>query len=365
MTQTSTRDLTLDAWRALLILSVMAFHYTVRWAPPLAPVDSYGYASVYPPALELLKYAVHVFFVISGVVITMTLYRCKGPIDFAVRRFARLFPTYFVAASIIFVLTRIYLPDLSVSFVDYLKNLSMMAENLGARYVDGVFWSLAVEVKFYFWMAVSYWVLRDRFWIGAVVVAVAGMGLNRIWHGFADQVLIQPYISFFLWGIALRLVLFESKIWAGAVTALVGVCAYALNAGFISLDNGPSWAANLFVLATIALLVVTVVTRTLALPFLALLGRWSYALYLIHENIGLMVIRALKQVGASDVLAQLGAALTCISGSALLFYLIEQPAERMLRKAFARLQQSESIAGLRRRLQALLPQHRAKDVKPT
>jgi peptidoglycan/LPS O-acetylase OafA/YrhL len=337
-TQTSSRDLTLDAWRAVLILSVMVFHYTVRWAPPFAPVDYYRYSTAYPPALEVLRYAVHIFFVISGVVITMTLYRCKGPLDFAFRRFARLFPVYVVAASVSFVLTRLFLPDFAVSFTDYLKNLTMLAANFGGRYVDGVFWSLAVEVKFYFWMAISYWLLKDRFWVGAIAVAVAGMVIDRVWHGFADKVLIQPYVSFFLWGIALRLTLFEKKMRAGLLTAIVGLIAYALNWQAITLMEQPSLIANLFVLAMVGVFVVTIVVRTFALPFLALLGRWSYALYLIHENIGLMIIRALKHAGAADLVAQVCAALGCIGASALLFYLLERPTERWLRSVFAKLQ---------------------------
>lgn len=359
--------MTLDAWRAALILSVLVFHYTVRWAPPLHSANSYGFSGSYPPALELLRYAVHIFFVISGVVITMTLYRCKGFLDFAFRRFARLFPAYATAATVIFVLTHLFLPSFSVSFIDYLKNLTMIPANLGGQYVDGVFWSLAVEVKFYFWMAVSYWAFKDGFWIGAIVLALAGIGIDHFWHGFADQVLIQPYISFFLWGIALRLALFEQKPRAAAATALVGLLAYSLNWQYITMLDQPSVVANLFVLAMVALLVFTVVVQTFAIPVLALLGRWSYALYLIHENIGLIVIRALKYLGAPDLIAQVSATLVCIGGAALLFYAVEQPAERMLRNGYNRLTAAAASGKLRQtiaRWLVLAPRRRAEDIDP-
>jgi len=180
-------------------------------------------------------------------------------------------------------------------------------------------------------------------------------------------VLIQPYISFFLWGIALRLAVFENKPLPAVVTALVGFCAYALNWRSLTLNGDASVLANLFVLTMITLLVASVLVQTFASPLLALLGRWSYALYLIHENIGLIIIRALKHAGAADIVAQLGAMLACIAGSALLFYIVEQPAERLLRQGFARLQTAAARINLRRRFAPWLEarsRRRAEDVEP-
>ena len=96
----------LDGLRALAILAVMAFHYTMRWTPPQAREDLYPYHGAFNhlpilgPMLDYGWAGVELFFVVSGFVICMTLERSSGLWDFFRRRLARLWPAMLVCASI-------------------------------------------------------------------------------------------------------------------------------------------------------------------------------------------------------------------------------------------------------------------------
>src|SRR6185436_1577322 len=89
----------IDGLRAIAALSVVAFHYTTRF-------DEL-YMHTAPTGLHLSHDAglmgVQLFFAISGFVIFMTVDRVKRPMDFVAWRFSRLFPAYWAAVAITFV----------------------------------------------------------------------------------------------------------------------------------------------------------------------------------------------------------------------------------------------------------------------
>jgi peptidoglycan/LPS O-acetylase OafA/YrhL len=85
---------------------------------------------------------VNLFFIISGFVIFMTLNATKRPMDFLVGRFSRLFPTYWAAIAVTFLITAVLgLPGRTVSAVEALANFIMLHGWFGIPHVDGVYWS--------------------------------------------------------------------------------------------------------------------------------------------------------------------------------------------------------------------------------
>lgn len=137
----------LDLFRFLAALLVVSYHFGFRSGPAdqilkwhsdiIAPWAKYGYLGV------------HLFFLISGFVILMSVQGQKLA-DFARSRFWRLFPTYWLAG----LLTLLFMNVLKPSWFDIqpkevFYNLFMVHSLLGIRSIDSVYWTLVVEMRFY------------------------------------------------------------------------------------------------------------------------------------------------------------------------------------------------------------------------
>ena len=138
----------LDVLRGLAALSIVVFHYTSAYPQlynPYEPVLFNFYSG---------KYGVDLFFIISGFVIFMTLEKASSPLDFIVSRFSRLFPCYWAAVILTFLVVEKYsLYNSSLMQVSFkrcfLINLSMLQGWFNVRHIDQVYWTLEVELLFY------------------------------------------------------------------------------------------------------------------------------------------------------------------------------------------------------------------------
>ena len=122
----NSRILELDVLRGLAALGVVLFHYTVVYPLSYNPYESTLFK------FPLGYYGLHLFFMISGFVIFMTLERTAHSLDFIVSRFSRLFPCYWAAVILTFLILKnfsLYLnlcPLLDVEFKNALINFSML-----------------------------------------------------------------------------------------------------------------------------------------------------------------------------------------------------------------------------------------------
>src|ERR1051326_6373131 len=137
----------LDLLRFIAACGVMLFHYTY-----LAP-QHHLLPGSFPILSQIGKYGflgVDVFFILSGFVILLTAYE-KDAIAFAVARMLRIYPAYWICVTLTaaaIVVTR-SLPA-TVTPLQYFANLTMVHGFFGIRDVSGVYWTLAVEIQFYF-----------------------------------------------------------------------------------------------------------------------------------------------------------------------------------------------------------------------
>src|ERR1051326_635169 len=123
----------LDGFRALAILLVLFYHYTVRWAPPLDPAPHLPSGRMFDGfvPLEYGWFGVELFFVISGFVILMTLERCRNLPDFLLRRFARLWPAMAAAAALTALVMALAGPsDWRTGRLDYLTSVLFLSPNI-------------------------------------------------------------------------------------------------------------------------------------------------------------------------------------------------------------------------------------------
>jgi peptidoglycan/LPS O-acetylase OafA/YrhL len=306
----------IDAFRAFAIISVVLFHYLLRWK------DLYGYDHATSPLWDVGSYGVHVFLVISGLVISMTVRRSASALEFGVKRFARLYPAYFVCMTAVFLSMLAFGPEpFKRSLADYLMNIPLLAKDTGFRLIDGLYWSLVVEVKFYLFVALFYALLRERFWIGIVAMGLLGMA------GIGRGIFIGEYLSFFLIGMSLYFLLYAKEFPAAAITGLTGIFLYAFYSHYI-----PMAEAHIYILGTTAAMAALIAfCPHLRLGPLAYLGRISYALYLVHQYIGVTIIRTLKEKTGMPDLAALGMATgLCLLLAVLVHHYVEKPCQKII-----------------------------------
>lgn len=339
------RNGVIDAYRGLAVIAVMTFHYSVRWAPPYNAmfaekdgVNLYLFHHVYPPLFQLGQFGVLLFFVISGLVITMTILRCGSAFEFAVRRFARLFPALVVSSILTLAIVDLVGPAIMHrSSADWLTSLTLDPEHLGHKTIDGAYWSLLAEVKFYLWVALFFHFLGPRFWIGLVALGFAAIPAHVV-HHTAVGYLVPSYMPFFLLGVSAWQLLFERDRKAGTIVGVAAVVLYA-----VQLPSYMSYLtpASLTPIAEIALTcAIALMLFTVSLPAprwlapLSTIGRWSYALYLLHQHIGVTFIRIAKNAGASDLVAVTVSASIVVALAWLVHEWVELPGKTAVMRSY-------------------------------
>jgi peptidoglycan/LPS O-acetylase OafA/YrhL len=139
---------TLDGWRAIAVLIVMAFHDRIH---SLGPISTQWLQ-------ENGKLGVHVFFAISGILIVSRLLeekRLNGAISlkrFYTRRAFRILPaalTFLVVAGLL-ILLGVYRATLLQWLGALLFFQNLLPKVPGYGWITGHFWSLSLEEQFYF-----------------------------------------------------------------------------------------------------------------------------------------------------------------------------------------------------------------------
>lgn len=321
----------LDALRGLAALSVVAFHYTTQYGAQVghsAPL-AYGF-----PAGD---YGVHLFFLISGCVIFMTLERTRGAMDFVVSRFSRLFPAYWGAVALTAaVVYAIGMPQQRLPLRDLLLNATMLQQFLGAEHLDGSYWTLQVELFFYAQMLGWYMLglLSQVRWIIVGWLALAVGHAESVQHHMhfsyaVRELLIVRHIPFFALGILFYRLWSRPDRRPHADLALMALCLAA-----IALEGPPVLVLVALACCAVFGLFASGRLRWLAAPPLVWLGTTSYALYLLHQAIGYALIQRLEAAGASPGAAIALAFALVLALAALLGACVERPAMRALRSAW-------------------------------
>ena len=334
-TEPSRRLAEIDALRGVAALAVVLFHFTTRFMELYAPAGSPSFTVPHG------HYGVNLFFIISGFVIFMTLDRTRHGMDFVVSRFSRLFPAYWVAVAMTFLVTSTFgLPGKEVTLPQALGNVFMIHGIFRVPHVDGVYWTLEVELLFYAGMFLLFvsGQLRRVYWaVGLLLLArlayhlaSTGFGIDFSWMLY--RLTILKYIPWFALGIFVYQTAVSPSRSGDRPARVVALAALAC-----------LWVVDGWPLATLALVLTALVWGAasghlpwLAHPVLAFFGTISYTLYLLHENIGWVVQRAVLAQGLPFDLGIAAAFIVAVVLAALLSYGIEKPAMRWIRDAYRR-----------------------------
>jgi peptidoglycan/LPS O-acetylase OafA/YrhL len=327
-------------------MAVVFFHYTARQNPAWGDIDP---VVVFPTLSEISRYGflgVELFFMISGFVILMTAWG-RGLGEFAIARGTRLFPAYLFAVLFTSLVVTL-VPDLGyrVEPLQVITNLTMLQSGLGVPDVDGVYWSLWVELRFYVLVAglVLYGVTY-RSVVGFMTVwLVITVALRAAPVQFLDFFFFPRWSHFFIAGMALYLVRrFGSNLllwsivfvcWVLTLTAAEDEIAGAER--IIGATINPTvYYAGITAIFLAMILVALGALRWMSWRWLTTLGLLTYPLYLLHEWVGWIMIDQLNEVlGGRATLIVVTASMLLLSWFVARF--IEAPSARRMRTALNR-----------------------------
>lgn len=352
----------IDLFRFLAALSVVLFHYTFRGYaaddksilsfPELGAIFKYGYLGV------------DLFFMISGFVILMTALN-KDAVGFTISRITRLYPAFWVGVTLTALATLVIGGEkYSVHLDQYIANLTMIAELLGVPYVDGVYWSLLVELKFYL---LIFLVLAFRC-IEKIKIIISGWAAATLLISFVDapevfRFFLEPkWSSYFIAGMVFCLIRLEG---ISLYKTILAVVAYALSVMYtywrirpLEKDYHTDFSevtaigiVSLFYLVffMVALGKTTLIDRKGMLLF----GAMTYPLYLIHQNIGYMIFNEFGESINKYVLLLLTISLMMLASYVIHRSIeprISVPLHKLLNRSVSVFRQAASGDGSARRL---------------
>lgn len=229
----------MDALRAIAAGTVVIFHLV-----------SYGFPALRPlwlvRQIDLGRYGVMLFFLVSGYVIAMALERYRHLGAFWIGRVCRLYPAYLVSAlAMSAVLLTGFRPyrayEIGDPAISVISHATMLTEFTGASPLLGVYWTLSYEMVFYLVVSALF-VLglqrRAHWWalgLGGVALLLGGVlpgaligtaESHRLIAAVALLLLLAGSIAAYVWG--------TRRAWLGP--ALGGLALL----GFVAL-NGRLW----------------------------------------------------------------------------------------------------------------------------
>ncbi|QXG77182.1 acyltransferase family protein [Modestobacter sp. L9-4] len=338
----------LDVLRLLAAVIVVGFHFTARdspgWNGPapeeLAPVGEW---TMYG------RMGVPLFFVISGFVLLMSSWGRDVP-SFVASRVGRLFPAYWVAVVVSLVLVVYVWPEgmtffhKDISLANGLLNLTMFQESFARPDIDGSYWTLWYEARFYALIAVLMLVgmTRGRIIAFCALWPIVASVAQNLHSDLLAAALMPDFAPFFAGGMLLYVIYRDGHdllTWL-----LVGMqVLFALN---FCLDYYPPlltdetpWEASELTVGLICVACFALVALVTLTPLAGLSARWmtlagalTYPLYLIHENLGWFVIAKTREAHGCWIAVGL-ASTVCLLAALALHYGVEKPLGSRLRKA--------------------------------
>lgn len=298
-----TRIHALDLIRGLAAIYVALYHYFFR----SLTMGDYNDGILQPNVNFAYGWlGVQVFFILSGFVIYNSI-QGKDTIYFIKSRFYRLFPLYWICLVITLLFLAIFNPEWkNLNSIEVIINFTMLQGFLGIQHVDGVYWTLMIELVFYFW-ALSFLLFKKCNYIPEFLLCstILYAFLNLIRSELLDHgifsILLVKYSSYFLIGVVFQKIYshsYSSKMGMLYIgIAILSSCfeiyykveSISIRSGF-ELDKGIAIAQFLLFIIVFYLAIfkgfLSFIYKNVCIWF----GLLSYPLYLLHQNIGYILI---------------------------------------------------------------------------
>lgn len=339
------RSRIVDALRGLSIAAVVAYHFHKLWFPS----GNYG---------------VLLFFLLSGYCIAESAETARGAWHFWSKRLARLLPALLVCGAVT-VAVKQWLPvpaDRQVDWGDFLNTMLVLPTlnplRVEYRLPDGAYWSLIVEFQFYALVAVLMLAGLQRRLLAGLALALAAVQAVAVLLPAAPMLpALACHLPAFVAGAAAHAI-HRGQRRAGWLALLVAVGAYAFAPAAGLTDPGLTAAGGVARLAFAAGLLLLLSAPWLeqriggspAVHALAALGLVSYPLYLLHQDLGWLLLASLSLQDDYGSAVSVSCRLVLLPAVfALLAWMVWRWVERPLRPYCARL-----LSGLPARIDRIL-----------
>jgi peptidoglycan/LPS O-acetylase OafA/YrhL len=292
------RNALIDSTRGICVLSVVFFHFNLN--------------SFFA---EFGLYGVTIFFVISGFCMDYSLRSSVSFFDFIRKRFIRLLPTLIVCGFITSVVKVIYklegIPESFNNFyktIIFLPNFNLLKKVITLfipsyqeyKFVDGSYWSLIVEFKFYYLLGLIYFFFSKEKLL-SILLFFTILILTCFYFLYKNSLNVPgilydfvEYLPFFILGICFNnMSKFRDWIF---ILVVISVLLGAFNANISPYSQPYSLIQFFIVLLAIPwfhIIRYKLVKTNILISMFAFLGKISYPLYLLHQVIGINLIQQL------------------------------------------------------------------------
>ncbi|WP_429140934.1 acyltransferase family protein [Aeromonas veronii] len=285
----------LDGLRGLAILLVVTYHAFYRWND----IEPFSQPEIIRVLFKYGWLGVQLFFSISGFVIFMSLDNNASLNEFIKKRWVRLFPLMLLCSIFILIYSSFFnaFPHgKHVDFVDVIPGLIFVDPqtinfffDANAKSLDGAFWSIYVEVKFYIFVSFFYYFINDKKLISIFSIYIIYLCSKVIDVFFFPDFFLYKALTY--WGVnyygwfLVGICLFQYKKYNDKrfVTAAVFI-------GLIGCLQLFGNSLEVFFLAMLLLSVFIIsffneyVQRFFSQKTMIFMGAISYPLYLFHQN---------------------------------------------------------------------------------
>lgn len=331
MNKNDSRNLVWDVFRGIGALLVLFHHYTKRYEILFVHTEPWPVKS----SFDLGAWGVCVFFVLTGFFLIPSLVSSRSLGSYYKKRIVRLYPSYIPCVIITYLLMTCAPPlgNRNVGFIAFLGNLTMFQLFLGLPNVDGAYWTLAVQLVVYIAIGAIFFLVKKNvgkllnvMFIWMVVGCVVSFLNNHL--GFTKLTFITDakFIQLFIQGLLVYCIGAKQgkPLWIYIFLTLC-VCYDLL------------WfSVSYFVFNSILIVVMLVVQLTdVSLKkkgLLVFIGSISFPLYLLHQNIGYLIIRFMEQHGLTSEVWIIIPTVAMITLAWLVSVFIERPFSNGLKR---------------------------------
>lgn len=342
------RFIELDGIRGIAVMFVLLSHYTWAYDYHFKILGEHLFYFIYG------DYGVQIFFIISGFVIFMTLDHSKSTSNFVISRFSRLYPTYWVCIITTIIIISLFptptLGNYSISTI--LINFSMIQSYLKFSHIDQVYWSLAVELAFYFLMGTLFFFKQMKYieiysiiWL---IFSFISLVFDFKFENYLKVFFILEWAPLFITGMMLYKIKFKNSTLMNHLLILISLVLYLfiLHEQIINRNQVDETILHYILIIFAYFIFYFLAFKELNIlknKYLQFLGYISYPLYLLHNVIGYAIIYKVKQFYDNQFFYILLTTIVSVILALLVTKTMEEPSNKIKHKLYSFIKNKEKI----------------------